>query len=138
MSWGNIPVVDYLLQKGANPSLKRSGFGIYAAIARAAKDGDWTDPVEQLERFLALDVRPELDEIAEIMSILASDAGEETEELAEFLEKLVAASNLSAKDRGSEHAAELMEVIDGAQDNFPDAVGRMIEALANKGLLLEN
>jgi ankyrin repeat protein len=137
MSWGNMPVADYLLQKGANPSLKRSGFGIYAAITRAAKDGDWTDPVEQLERFLALDVRPELDEIAEIMSILASEAGGETEELAEFLEKLVMASNVSPADRNSEHATELMEAMAEAQDNFPDAVGRMIDALANKGLSLE-
>jgi ankyrin repeat protein len=136
MSWGNIPVVDYLLENGADPSLKRSGFGIYAAIARATKDGDLNDPVEQLGRFLALGVQPALDEIAEITSILATDTGEDTDELAEFLEKLVMASPLSAADHGGEHATKLMEAISEAQDNFPDAVERMIEALANKGLRL--
>ncbi len=136
MSWSNIPVVDYLLDKGADPSLKRSGFGIYAAIARAAKDGDLTDPVKELERFLAIGIKPELDEVAEITSILASDTGEDTEELADFLEKLVMASPLSAADKRNEHATKLMESVAEAQDNFPDAVERMIEALANKGMRL--
>jgi ankyrin repeat protein len=141
MSWGNIPVVDYLLSKGADPSARNQGKSIFSAIARASIDESLADPVSQVRRFIEMSLEPDFEDILSILGSLAhgepDDNPDDNEALGECLKEIVAGAKFGKEVLSDIDGDDISEEIEEALANAPETSAALLELLKARGVDLE-
>lgn len=137
MNWGNLPVVDYLLAKGADPSARNRGKSIFSAIARAGIDGSLTDPVPQVRRFIEMGLKPDFEDILSILGGLAHDEPDDNEALGDCLKELVAGAKFGKDVLRDRDVDDISEDVEAALDNAPETTAALLELLKARGVDLE-
>jgi ankyrin repeat protein len=136
LSFGNKPVVEYLLNAGSDPTIRLKGRSVFSAIALGALEGDVAEPIEELDRFLALGLCPNLEDVICILEFM-SNADDDESQIGHFLEKLVASSTLDFASLGEADPEEIRESISNAMDEAPELTELYLGSLTKQGVDLE-
>ncbi|KPF82942.1 hypothetical protein IP83_11180 [Novosphingobium sp. AAP93] len=137
LCFGNGPVVEYLLNVGADPSLRLAGRSVFSAIARGAQDGDIADPLRELDRFLGLGVMPDLEDIILILAFMSEAYDDDADRIGPFLEKMVSFADVDLASWSEIDPAEMSEKLDDAMAAAPDLTTIYLAALKKQGMDLE-
>ena len=137
MEFGNIPVVDYLLSKDADPSFRSRGRSIFRAIARVSIDGDLADPVPQVRRFIEMGLKPDFEDILSILGFLADGEPDDSEALGDCLKEIVAGAQFGKEVLPDLDTDDISEKIEDALGNAPETTTTLLELLKARGVDLE-
>jgi ankyrin repeat protein len=137
LSFGNTPVVEYLLDAGADPSVRGSGRSVFSAIALGAVERDVADPLSELERFLALGVSPDLEDVIRIFGFISDADDDDADRLGPFFEKLIASSKFELTELDELDPEDIEEKIDDAMDSAPELTELYLGLLKKRGVDLE-
>lgn len=139
LSFGNTPVVEYLLEAGADPSVRGSGRSVFSAIGLGAVEGDVADPLAELDRFLPLGLSPDLEDVIRILGFI-SDADvddDDADRLAPFFEKLIISSKFKLTELNELDPEDIDEKIGDALDTAPELASLYLGFLKKRGCDLE-
>lgn len=137
MNWGNIPVVDYLLSKGADPSVRSRGKSIFSAIAGASIDGALADPVSQVRRFIEMGLEPDFEDILSILGSLAHGEPDDSEALGDCLKEIVAVTKFGKEVLPDLDDDDISEKVEEALGNAPETTTALLELLKARGVDLD-
>lgn len=133
MAWGNVPVVDYLLSKGADPAARNGDKGIFGAIARASIDGSLPKGVPQIEKFVALGLKPEIKDVMEILSSLSEADDDHSRRIGPVLDAVAGNLEFNQGLLNEVEPEKIGNAIAEAMSAAPKLTQRFLGSLKKKG-----
>lgn len=138
MAFGNLPVVDLLLSKGADPAARNEDKGVFGAIARGCILGELKKGAPQVKRFVDLGLRPVLGDVMTILSDLSEADDDNRRRIGPVLDAIADALRFTADQTSELEAEKLEETLSEAMSSAPELTQRFLDRLEKKaGLNLE-
>ena len=133
MNWGNLPVVEYLLSKGADVNARNGNRSIFSSIVMAAKDSELDEPLEQVERFISLGTKPKFSDVMEVLEQLENMDDEEDTWCIDVADRLMKTGKFKKGSLKEYDHDELEEWVDNGMENAPELTEHLLALFKKYG-----
>lgn len=129
INWGNFPVVDYLLSKGADVNARNGNKSVFSSTIRATIDGKLDDPLTQVTRFIDLGTKPMFNDIMAAGCVLDELDDETDIWFIDVAEILLKAGKIKKKTFNESDKEGFDEWINRGRDNAPELTEQFLDLL---------
>lgn len=137
IAFGNLPVVEYLLQAGASVKARNERQSIFTAIAQGAVDGNLDEPNAMAERMLALGATPAFRDLLTLIGQLDESDDEDLGWAVPYASLLIANGAMDTFDIDEVDGESLGESIRSAEGSAPETTGHILELIDEAGVDLD-